>query len=126
MNQHDTRSIDPTWDNIYVSRHAIDQYQSRAIEDSDYLKTGTIIGRIKNVLIKGRRSDRDASLLTELEPWLRLVKWRNKGRPVSVWMNKERLCCLVVKDFNTNSLIVLTCFKAIEKGANKKAQKSHI
>lgn len=125
MNQHSTRWIDPTLENIYVSRHAIDQYQSRAIEDGKYLNTSSIINRIKSVLIKGRRSDRDPSLITELEPWLGLVKWRNKGRPVSLWMDKERLCCLVVKDFNTNSLIVLTCFKAVEKGV-KKVQKSHI
>lgn len=116
MNKFETKFIRPVWDNIYVTRHAIEQYQSRVIDKFNYAKLENIVRRLKNVLINGRRSDRDPTLTMELEPWLNLVKWNHNGRPVSVWMDEKRLCCLVVRDNeDPEKLVVLTCFKAVEK-----------
>lgn len=116
MNNFDTRHIEPKWDSIFVSRHAIDQYQSRVVEARSYTKVENIVRKIKEAILFGRRSDREPILLMELEPWLKLVKWTHKGRPVSLWMDNRRLCCLVVRDGNKpDGLVVLTCFKAVLK-----------
>lgn len=113
MKEFETKNIDPVWENICVTRHAIDQYLDRVVEDNTYTSVNSIRKKLKYVLLEGRRSDRDPLLLVELEPWLRLVKWEHSGRPVSVWMDSRKLCCLVVRDkIRHDQLVILTCFKA--------------
>jgi hypothetical protein len=118
--EFETKHIEPVWQNIFVTQHAINQYVNRVVEESCYAKSGNVIKKLKYVLLEGRRSDRDPLLLIELEPWLRLVKWEHSGRPVSIWMNPGRVCCLVVRDkIKQDHLVVLTCFKAkIKENAN--------
>lgn len=111
--EFETKNINPVWENILVTRHAIDQYIDRVVEKNSYTKIKNVTRRLKYALLEGRRSDRDPMLLVELEPWLRLVKWEHCGRPVSIWMDNRRLCCLVVRDrIRHDRLVILTCFKA--------------
>jgi len=117
MNPYDTRRIEPEWQNIFVTNHAIEQYQSRVVDPTGLVsRRNNVVRRLKYVLLEGRRSDKDPSLKTELEPWLTRVSWSHGGRPVSVWMDKKRLCCLVVRDgVRHDQLVILTCFRATIK-----------
>lgn len=115
----ETARIKPTWATIHISDHAVSQFMDRAIEDGHFVQNRhLVVQRLKYLLLEGRRSDLDRSLLDELGPWLRWVQWTNQGRPVSLCVEKNsRLCCLFCRDkYNPEALVILTCFVAQDVG----------
>lgn len=106
-----TRDIQPEWGAITVTQHAIHRYLERVAEHP--CKEGSVVRKLKYVVLEGRRSDRDKSLLAELQPWLLNVKLIHHDRPVTVFMNDRKVCCLCVKtNDSANGLTILTCFSA--------------
>ena len=118
MAQYSTKEVAPVLSEIVVPEHVVTRFMDRYMQDGDYVSGfNEVREQIKQVVMSGRRSDRDASLLSELEPWTTRVKWIHQGRPVAVFMGDARLCCLVCRDkIRHDMLIVLTCFQAIGNG----------
>lgn len=109
--EHATRDISPEWGSITVTQHAILRYVERVAEHP--CKESSVIRKLKYVVLEGRRSDRDKGLLAEIQPWLLNVKLVHHDRPVTVFMNTRKVCCLCVKTNETeNGLTILTCFLA--------------
>lgn len=105
------RDVVPKWDNIFVTNHALDGFVERFPQEDKCLNA--IVDKIKKCVIHGRRSDHSKTLLDEIAPYLQFVSWVNNGRPVTLFMDEENLCCLVARDYERHDqLVVLTCFVA--------------
>jgi len=113
MKQHDhsMHNLEPEWKHVFISNHAFDQFGMR--HPLGPVSLVEMVKVIKGCVVYGRRSDKDSSLLDEIAPYVSKVSWLNRGRPVTLFMDDENFCCLVVREFKTGKkLLVLTCFMA--------------
>ena len=103
----DTRTIEPQATKITVPSHVRRRYERRC--GGEYADD-KIEAMIKLVVVRGRRSDRDKSVLDDLAPFQAKMQLEHSGRPVAVFWHEEVACLVVRESRHSDRLVVLTCF----------------